>query len=74
MTDGNLAGIAADDVPTRGHDGIEQHQRAQPLLERRREHQRIGDHNRQQDKPDEAAHHVVPVMSCHEFLPSVLAH
>ena len=49
MPDRHLAGIAADDVPGRCSDRIKQHQRAEPLLERRREHQRIGDDQRQHD-------------------------
>ena len=65
MADRDLAGIAADDVPGRGRDRIEQHQRAEPLLERRREQQRIGDHQRQRHRwPEQAAHHDLPIRPC----------
>ena len=43
MADRDLAGIAADDVPGRGADRRQQHQRAEPLVDRRaRDQQRIG--------------------------------
>src|SRR6202140_994450 len=65
MPDRHLAGIAADDVPGRGRNGIEQHQRAEPLLEWRREPQRIGDHQRQHHRgPQQAPHHVLPIRPC----------
>src|SRR5216683_443198 len=65
VADRHLAGIAADDVPGRCRDGIEQHQRAEPLLKRRREQQRIGDEKRQHHRgPQQAPHHILPIKPC----------
>ena len=65
VADGHLPGIATDDVPGGGRDGVEQHQRAEALLERRREQQRIGDHDRERHRePDRAPHHILPIRPC----------
>ena len=59
----NLPAHAADDIPGRSRDRIEQDQRAEPLLERRRQHERVSDNDRQQDGGEEpAAHHIAPFM------------
>ena len=65
MADRHLPGVAADDVPGGCRDRIEQDQRAEPLLERRREHQRIEDDQRERDRgPDETPHHILPIRPC----------
>ena len=65
MADRHLPGIAADDVPGGCRDRIEQDQRAEPLLERRREHQRIEDDQRERDRgPDETPHYILPIRPC----------
>src|SRR5260370_6081244 len=71
MADRHLAGIAANDVPGRRRDRIEQDKRAKPLLKRRREHKRIGNHQREHhERPQKAPHHILPFRT----YPSSLAH
>ena len=70
VPDRHLAGIAADDIPRRRRDRIEQDQRAEPLLERRREQQRIRNDQRERHRrPQKTPHHVFLIRSC----PSSLA-
>ena len=66
MADRHLAGIAADQVPRRGADGGQQHERAEPLVDRQaRRQQRIGQGERADDAGKEIApHHALPIRPC----------
>src|SRR6476469_5711069 len=65
MSNRDLAGIAADDVPRRRGDRVEQHQRSETLLEGCREQQGISDDKRQYHRgPQQAPHHILPMRPC----------
>jgi hypothetical protein len=66
VADRDLAGIAADDVPGRGADRRQQHQRAQPLIDRK-----AGGEQRIDQRQDEqrarqkmAPRHAPPIRLC----------
>ncbi len=57
-----LTSVATDDIPRGSRYRVQQNEGAEPLLERRREQQRIGDGYSESDAgPERALHHVFPM-------------